>query len=83
MKTGDTKWRERGFGKAQLIYADGKIILADEDGALALFKPTPEKFELLTKATVLESISWTPPTLAGTRLYWRDRKTIAAFELGR
>jgi outer membrane protein assembly factor BamB len=83
LKTGDTKWRERGFGKAQLIYADGKIILADEDGALALFKPTPEKFELLTKATVLESISWTPPTLAGTRLYWRDRKTIAAFELGR
>ena len=32
---------------------------------------------------VLESIAWTPPTLVGTRLYVRDRKTIEAFDLAR
>lgn len=83
LKTGTIKWRERGFAKAQLLYADGKIILADQDGTLALCRVSPEKFEVLAKASVLESIAWTPPTLVGTRLYVRDRKTIQAFDLGK
>jgi outer membrane protein assembly factor BamB len=83
LKTGKIKWQERGFAKAQLLAADGKLILADADGTLALARATPEKFQVLASAPVLESIAWTPPTLAGTRLYVRDRKTIAAFELGR
>jgi hypothetical protein len=31
---------------------------------------------------VLANVAWTPPTLAGTTLYVRDRKNIAAFALG-
>jgi outer membrane protein assembly factor BamB len=83
LKTGRIMWQERGFAKAQLLYADGKLILADEDGTLALCRATPEKFEVLSKASVLQNIAWTPPTLVGTRLYLRDRKTIAAFDLAR
>ncbi len=83
LKTGAKKWQERGFAKAQLLFADGKILLADEDGTLALCRATPEKLEVLSRASVLESIAWTPPTLVSTRLYLRDRRTIAAFDLGR
>ena len=83
LKTGAIKWRERGFAKAQLLYADGKVILADQDGTLALCRVSPQKFEVLSKASVLESIAWTPPTLVGTHLYVRDRKTIEAFDLAR
>jgi outer membrane protein assembly factor BamB len=83
LKTGKIMWRERGFAKAQLLYADGKIILTDSEGMLALCRATPEKFEVLSKASVLQRIAWTPPTLVGTRLYVRDRKTIVAFDLGR
>lgn len=83
LKTGKIKWQERAFAKAQLLWADGKLILADQDGTLALCRATPEKFEVLSKASVLQSISWTPPTLVGTRLYLRDRNTIAAYDLGR
>jgi hypothetical protein len=32
--------------------------------------------------SALENIAWTPPTLVGTRLYVRDRKTMMALELG-
>jgi hypothetical protein len=35
-KTGKIAWRQRGSAKAQLLWGDGKIILADEDGTLAL-----------------------------------------------
>ena len=33
------------------------------------------------KASIFNGRSWTVPTLAGTKLYARDRKTIAAFDL--
>jgi len=83
LKTGKITWQDRTFAKAQLLWADGKLIVADQDGTLALCRVTPRKFELLSKASVLQSIAWTPPTLVGTRLYLRDRKTIAAYDLGR
>jgi outer membrane protein assembly factor BamB len=83
LKTGKIMWQERGFAKAQLLWADGKLILADQDGTLALCRATPQKFEVLSKASILQSISWTPPTLVGTRLYVRDRKTIAVYDLAR
>jgi outer membrane protein assembly factor BamB len=83
LRTGKIMWQERGFAKAQLLYAGGKLILADEDGTLALCRATPAKFEVLAKASELENIAWTPPTLVGTRLYLRDRKTIEALDLAR
>ena len=83
LRTGKIAWRERGFAKAQLLWADGKVILLDEDGTLALCRVSPQKFEVLSKATVLEEVAWTPPTLVGTRLYLRDRKTILALDLSK
>ncbi|MGO4879593.1 MAG: PQQ-binding-like beta-propeller repeat protein [Bryobacteraceae bacterium] len=84
LKTGRVMWQERdGFAKAQLLWADGKLILADQDGTLALCRATPQKFEVLSRASVMQSIAWTPPTLVGTYLYLRDRKTIAAYDLGK
>ena len=43
---------------------------------------SPQGLKVLARAPVLENLAWTPPTLAGTTLYARDRKNIAAFELG-
>ena len=83
LKTGKIAWRQRGFAKAQLLWADGKIILADEDGTLALCRATPQKFEVLSRVSLLQNIAWTPPTLVGTHLYLRDRKTNVALDLSK
>lgn len=80
--TGKIAWQDRTFKRAQLLYADGKMIILDEDGTLGLATVSPQGIKVLAKAPVLENISWTPPTLAGTTLYIRDRKNIAAFNLG-
>lgn len=82
-RTGDMKWRKRGFAKATCIHADGKFILLDEDGKLGLVKATPEKFEILSQAQVLERVAWTVPTLVDTKLFLRDQKKIMALELAR
>jgi outer membrane protein assembly factor BamB len=81
VKTGNIVWQDRGFPKATFVYANGKAILLDEDGQLALVNFSPQGMKVISKAAVLDKLSWTPPTLAGTKLYVRDRKMIAAFDL--
>lgn len=65
-----------------MIAADGKVVLADQDGTLALSRLTPQKLEVLSKCPILENIAWTTPALVGATLYLRDRKTIAAYDVG-
>jgi outer membrane protein assembly factor BamB len=81
VKTGEVVWQDRAFPKANFVYADGKLVLLDEDGQLALVRVSPQGMRIMAIATVLESIAWTPPTLAGTNLYLRDRRTIVALDL--
>ena len=82
VKTGKIAWQDRSFARAQLLYADGKLVVLDEDGTLGLVTATPDGLKVLAKASILENLAWTPPTLVGTKLYVRDRKTIAAYKLG-
>jgi outer membrane protein assembly factor BamB len=81
VKTGKAAWQRRLFAKAQLLAADGKLIVLDEDGTLALAAATPQSLEVLSMASLLKKTAWTPPTLVGTRLYVRDRSTLMALDL--
>lgn len=82
VRTGQATWQHRGFGRASLIYADGKAIILDEDGDLALATLAPEGVTILAEAKVFETTSWSVPTLVGTTLYARDREKIVALDLG-
>ena len=83
IKTGELLWSSRGFANANFLLADGKLILLDENGWLALAKPKPDgSLDILSKARVLNHTAWTIPTLAGTTLYLRDRKIITALQVG-
>jgi len=81
LQTGRVAWQVRDFVKAQLLGADGRLIVLDEDGNLGLGIATPEKFQAVAKWPILKSLAWTPPTLAGKRLYVRDRRVIMALDL--
>jgi outer membrane protein assembly factor BamB len=82
IRSGEVAWQQRGFAKAQLLAAaEGKMILLDEDGTLALVEATPKELRVLAKVSLLTSHAWTPPTLVGTKLYIRDRKNLMALDL--
>lgn len=81
-KTGDMAYRKRGFAKATLLMAGDKFLVLDEDGKLGLVEATPDKFDILAQAKVLDHVAWTVPTLDGTKLYLRDKKKMVALELG-
>ena len=82
VKTGQILWQDRSFSKANFILADGKLIILDEDGNLALATAGPAGLKVISKAPLLEKTAWTAPTLVGTKLYVRDRRSIVAVDLG-
>lgn len=82
VKDGAIAWRKRGFSRAHFIHADGKVIILDEDGSLAIATATPEDLTIHSRANVIGRTAWTPPTLVGSTLYLRNREVIKALDLG-
>jgi outer membrane protein assembly factor BamB len=81
VKTGKVTWQDRTFGKVNMVLADGKVILLDEGGDLALVTLSPEGMQVRWRVPLLEGNAWTAPTLVGTKLYVRDRRTMMALDL--
>jgi outer membrane protein assembly factor BamB len=82
IQTGEIAWRKRGFAKANVVMADGRLIILDEDGKLALATATPEDLTVHSVVDILEKVSWTVPTLVGKTLFLRDKTDIIALDLG-
>ena len=80
-ETGKVLWQDRSFPKATFLYADGKLIVVDEDGNLSLATVSSSGVKLLSRAELLHSNAWTAPSLAGSTLYVRDRRSLAALDL--
>jgi outer membrane protein assembly factor BamB len=83
VETGDVLWQDRRFSRANLLHADGKLVVLDEEGLLGLARASRKGLEVLAEHQVLTSWSWTTPTLVGSNLYLRDKKTIAKLQLPR
>ncbi len=81
VKTGEMPYQNRAFSKTNFVLADGKLVILDEDGNLALATASPTELKVISKASVLKNLAWTAPTLVGTKLYIRDRHTITALDL--
>ena len=81
VKTGHMTRKQRGFARANLLGVGTDLIVLDQVGVLGLVHPSPDTFLVKAKAQVLQTRSWTVPTLVGTTLYLRDRKEIAALDL--
>lgn len=82
LRNGNVAWQDRSFARAQLLHADGKLVVLDEDGTVGIVTVSPDGLKVLARAEVMTEESWTPPTLVGTRLYLRDRKNMVALDLG-
>ena len=82
--TGKVRWSSPEPGHAQIIAADGKLVLFNDRGEVILARASPEKYEELGRAVVFpDEICWTPPALADGRLYLRTQTRAACVYLGR
>jgi outer membrane protein assembly factor BamB len=81
IKTGEILWRERSIPRANSLLVGDRAVILDEQGVLHLASLSPQGIKIASSFQVLENICWTPPSIAGTKLYVRDRKSIAALDL--
>ena len=80
-RTGETRFKARGFAKANLLRVGEQVLILDEDGVLALASLGSDGLDIHARAQVLSSRSWAAPALAGTILFLRDQKEIVALDL--
>ncbi|MFN7937233.1 MAG: PQQ-binding-like beta-propeller repeat protein [Bryobacteraceae bacterium] len=81
VKTGEIVWRERKMVRANALMIGDQPLLLDEEGVLHRVALSPKGLEILQSAPLLENLAWTPPSIAGTRLFLRDRKSMVAVDL--
>jgi outer membrane protein assembly factor BamB len=81
VRTGQVLWQDRRFSHASFLSAAGRFIILDEDGTLALASPSASGLVVHSQVEILTSRSWTVPTLVGTTLFLRDRRTVMALQL--
>lgn len=81
LDTGEVMWADRSVGKGSLIAAEGHLFIVGEYGEVAVAEATPESYREQGRVRVLDYKSWTPPALAGGRLYLRDQQSIACLDL--
>lgn len=78
---GKQAWKKRGFATANLIRVGAEFLLLDFDGELALVELDGSGMNVITQATINERPTWTPPTLIGSTLFFRDETRIVALDL--
>ncbi len=82
VKNGKILWQDRTFSHASFLHADDKFIVLDEDGTLGLASPAPTGLKVHSRVELLGGTAWTVPTLVGSTLYVRDRRSAMALQLG-
>lgn len=81
VETGEQKWKGGRYGFGQIILASGHIIVAAENGDVALVRATPDRHEELVRFSAIEGKTWNHPVIADGILLVRNTVEMAAFRV--
>jgi outer membrane protein assembly factor BamB len=82
-KTGETKYKSNELGVGDVIFADGMLYCYSDKGEVALVKPTPEKFDLISKFNITLGTDqhWAHPVIHKGVLYVRHGDALMAYKV--
>jgi outer membrane protein assembly factor BamB len=78
--TGKPMWQKIRFGKGNLIYADGKLLISMFNGDFVVVRASPKGFEELGRMKATAGTRQAP-SLAGGRVYLRDDREIVCLDV--
>ena len=82
---GKTLWKHDKVGQYNACLTrtgDGKMLLLEEGGDLAMFEPDPKEYRELCRAKVCGE-TWSHPAIANGRLYARDKQEVRCLEFAK
>jgi outer membrane protein assembly factor BamB len=83
-KTGRKLYAEKGIGEGSLTCAGGMLYTMSEHRNLALVKPTPSGYKLVSQFKIPEGgegPTWAHPVVCGGRLYLRHADRLYAYDV--
>jgi hypothetical protein len=83
LETGRRRWKEGRYGSGQaLLLRDQPILLlVTDEGEVVLVAADPNEHQELTRFQAVEGKTWNHPVIAHGRLYVRNSKEFACYEL--
>jgi outer membrane protein assembly factor BamB len=80
--TGKRKWKAGRYGHGQMLLTNGQFVIHSEDGWATLVNPDPARFNEITRfRTFDEPKNWNPPALVDGKLYVRNHREMACFDV--
>jgi outer membrane protein assembly factor BamB len=81
VETGELKWKGGRYGYGQIVLAAGHIIVAAENGDVALVRATPERHDELVRFSAIEGKTWNHPAISDGILLVRNTTEMSAFRV--
>jgi len=85
LESGEIKYEGKLVGKGSVIFADGMLYCYGENGKVALVKPTPTGYEMISCFEVTRGSDehWAHPAISNGRLYIRHGDALMAYDISR
>ncbi len=84
LKTGKRQWKGGRFGKGQLVLLENSdaLLVISEKGEIVLMETNPDDAIELGRMQAIDGKTWNHPVVVNKRLFVRNAKEAACFELG-
>jgi outer membrane protein assembly factor BamB len=79
--TGALAWRDRTFGRLNMVRLGDRVLVLDEKGALGLVSLSPQGLTVHSRVQLRDEITWTAPSVSGQRAYVRTKRELIALDL--
>ena len=84
LASGETKYSVRDFPFGCMVMADNLLYCYSELGDMAIIKPTPEKFDIVSQFKAFEGTKqFTHPLIANGRMILRYQNTIKVYNISK
>jgi outer membrane protein assembly factor BamB len=80
-ETGTVKWSQEQFRAGSVLLAGDRLLIAREDGELVLATASPQAFQPVARAQILQGVVRPYPALADGMLYARNENTLICVDL--
>ena len=81
--TGEIMWRAQDLDLGAIIASDGLLYIYSHRGEVALVRPNPEKFDVISQFSITRGVGqhWAHPIIYNGVLYVRRGDTLMAFDI--
>jgi outer membrane protein assembly factor BamB len=80
-ETGQRKWQGSNYGNGQLLLCKDLLVIQSEAGPVFLVQASPDEERQLGRLNVFDERSWNVPALADGKLYLRNNREMACYDL--